>query len=332
MPLLLAYNANNRRSSSGYKDLTPADFTIEVGDLRTALGASGVTNTPCPNPESMDGLAGNQAYLARVNGIRYYRAKVDIPTPVGPVMLSNLAEQVRLVDKGLFEGLSANAAVIPAVVKISARERANAVAPQAGSGLPSGIVNSVACAQMGGPRLGATSGLLRIEFPQGMPPIGSPAPFTGNAVSPLSIMNASQVNSIAQGGSNAPWSGNGGYFTANGGAFPGSGSITRSNYMGRNADNPSVSLTLFVYDWLKNEGIKPNIESVVKSNAQPRYAQHSCRSKLLQSYLPVTNRPADMAAPVELVSSFLEQPAFAQRPPVGDSNNVYGAIFNLVDC
>ncbi|MBA4077640.1 MAG: hypothetical protein C0508_21610, partial [Cyanobacteria bacterium PR.023] len=133
-----AYNANNRRSSSGYKDLTPADFNIEVGDLRTAFGASGVTNTPCPNPEAMDGLAGNQAFLARVNGVRYYRAKVDIPTPVGPVMLSNLAEQVRLVDKGLFESLASNAAVIPAVVKISARERANAVAPQAGNGLPSG--------------------------------------------------------------------------------------------------------------------------------------------------------------------------------------------------
>lgn len=325
-----AYNANNRRSSSGYKDLTPADFAIEVGDLRTALGASGVTNTPCPNPESMDGLAGNQAYLARVNGIRYYRAKVDIPTPVGPVMLSNLAEQVRLVDKGLFESLATNAAVIPAVVKISARERANAVAPQAGNGLPSGIVNSVACAQMGGPRLGATSGLLRIEFPQGMPPIGSPAPFTGNAVTPLGIMNASQVTAIGQSGSSAPWSGNGAYYSANGGAFPGSGSISRSNYMGRNADNPSVSLTFFVYDWLKNEGIKPNIESVVRAmrNLDMRNTPVGQTVAVLPSSSGFASRYSTSSG---IASSFLEQPAFAQRPPVGDSNNVYGAIFNLVD-
>ncbi|HNA74069.1 MAG TPA: pilus assembly protein TadG-related protein, partial [Candidatus Obscuribacter sp.] len=34
-----AYNVNNRRSSRGFKDLTAADFTIEVGDLRSALGA-----------------------------------------------------------------------------------------------------------------------------------------------------------------------------------------------------------------------------------------------------------------------------------------------------
>jgi hypothetical protein len=324
-----AYNANNRRSSAGYKDLTPADFTIEVGDLRTAFGTSGVTNTPCPNPASMDGLGGNQTYLAQVNGTRYYRAKVEIPSPVGPVMLSNLAEQVRLVDKGLFEGLSANAAVIPSVVKLSARERANAVAPQGGNGvLPSGTVNSVACAQMGGPRLVATSGLLRIEFPQGMPPTGSPAPFTSNSVTPLGIMNASQVSSIGQSGSSAPWGGNGGYFTANGGAFPGSGSISRSDYMGRNSDNPSVSLSLFVYDWLKNEGIKPNIESVVRAmrNLDMR------NSPVGQNVAILPNggrRRSDISS--DIASSFLIQPAFAQRPPVGDSNNVYGAIFRLVD-
>lgn len=324
-----AYNANNRRSSAGYKDLTPADFTIEVGDLRTAFGTSGVTNTPCPNPASMDGLGGNSAYLAQVNGTRFYRAKVDIPTPVGPVMLSNLAEQVRLVDKGLFESLSANAAVIPSVVRLSARERANAVAPQGGNGgLPSGTVNSIACAQMGGPRLAATSGLLRIEFPQGMPPTGSPAPFTGNTVTPLGIMNASQVTSIGQSGSAAPWSGNGGYFTANGGAFPGSGSIGRSDYMGRNSDNPSVSLSLFVYDWLKNEGIKPNIESVVRAmrNLDMRNSPIGQNVAILPTG---SRRKPDIST--DIASSFLVQPAFAQRPPVGDSNNVYGAIFRLVD-
>ncbi len=319
-----AYNANNRRSSGGYKDLTPADFTIEVGDLRTAFGTSGVTNTPCPNPAAMDGLGGNTLFQAQVNGTRFYRAKVEIPTPVGPVMLSNLAEQVRLVDKGMFEGVAANAAVIPAVVKLTARERANAVAPQSGQNatLPSGIVSSTACAQMGGPRLAATSGILRIEFPQGMPAVGSPAPFTSNLVTPLAIMNASQVATIGQGGSSVPWSGNGGYFTASGGAFPGSGGITRADYMGRTGDNPSVSLSLFVYDWLKNEGIKPNIESVTRAlrNLDMR------NSPIGQNVAVLPSRKYG-----NIASSFLEQPAYAQRPPVGDPNNVYGAIFNLVD-
>lgn len=59
----------------------------------------------------MDGLAGNQAFLARVNGVRYYEQKLIFPTPVGPVMLSNLADDSRLVDKGLFESLASNAAV-----------------------------------------------------------------------------------------------------------------------------------------------------------------------------------------------------------------------------
>jgi hypothetical protein len=320
----LAYNANNRRSSAGYKDLTAADFSIEVGDLRTTFGASGVTNTPCPNPVSMDGLNGNTSYQAQVNGTRFYRAKVEIPSPAGPIMLSNLAEQVRLVDKALFEGLAANASVIPSVVKLTARERANAVAPQSGQNahVPSGIVKSTACAQMGGPRLVATSGILRIEFPQGMPAVGSPAPFTNNSVTPLAIMNASQVSAIDQSGSNAPWSGNGGYFTANGGAFPGSGGITRSDYMGRTGDNPSVSLSLFVYDWLKNEGIKPNIESVTRAlrNLDMRNSPVGQNVAVLPGY-----RNSNIA------SSFLEQPAYAQRPPVGDPNNVYGAIFTLVD-
>ena len=320
-----AYNSNNRRSSAGYKNLTPNDFTIEIGDLRTVFGASGVTNTPCPNPASMDGLNGNPAFVAQVNGTRYYRAKVEIPSPAGPIMLSNLAEQVRLVDKGLFEGLAANSSVIPAVVRLSAREQANAIAPQPGANgkLPTGIVNSVACAQMGGPRLAATSGVLRIEFPQGMPPVGSPAPFTNNAVTPLNIMNASQVSSIGQGGSSAPWGGNGGYFTANGGAFPGSGGITRADFMGRSSDNPSVSLSLFVYDWLRNEGIKPNVDSVVRAlrNLDMRNS-------------PIGQNVAILTSPTKATSvaaSFLEQPVYAQRPPVGDPNNVYGAIFTLVD-
>lgn len=321
-----AYNVNNRRSSRGFKDLTPADFTIEVGDLRSALGTQGVTNTPCPNPEGMDGMGGNQAYFARVNNVRYYRAKVDIPSPAGSIMLSNLAEQVRLVDKGLFEGLAANAGVIPSVIKLSAREQATAVAPDKSGTVPSGFVNSVACAQMGGPRLVATSGVLRIEFPQGMPPVGAPAPFNNAVVTPATIMNASQVTSIGQNGNAAPWSGNGGYFTATGGAFPGSGTITRSNYMGRNADNPSVSLSLFVYDWLRNEGIKPNVDSVVRA-----LRNLDMRSAPLGQNVAILPSGSGVPGSREMMNSFLIPPAYAQRPPVGDPNNVYGAIFKLVD-
>lgn len=321
-----AYNANNRRSSRGYKDLSPADFSVEIGDLRSTFGSQGVTNTPCPSPESMDGLGGNQAYFARVNGTRFYRAKVDIPSPIGSIMLSNLAEQVRLVDKGLFEGLDANAGVIPAVIKLTAREKAVASAPQQGTGaLPSGTVHSVACAQMGGPRLPATSGVLRIEFPQGMPPVGAPAPFANNVVTPLTIMNASQITSIGQNGNAAPWSGNGRYFTANGGAFPGSGSIAPSNFMGRNQDNPSISLSLFVYDWLRNEGIKPNVDSVVRAlrNVDLRNTPVGQTVAVVPSDTVNTER--------DILTAFLAPDARAQRPPVGDPNNVYGAIFRLVD-
>jgi hypothetical protein len=308
-----AYNTNNRRSSKRYNDLTPADFIVEVGDLRATLGSQGVTNIPCPNPDNLDGLGGNISYFATVNGQRYYRAKVQIPSPAGDMILSNLSDQIRLVDKGLFDAYGRNGAVIPSVVKLTAKERVIAVAPQRNLGEPSGIVTSVACAQMGGPRILATSGVMRIEFPQGMPPVGSPAPFTNNSVTVRDILVASQVANFSQAGNPAPWAGNGGYFTANGGAFPGSGSVTQGNYLGRNQDNPSVSLAFFVYDWLRNEGLKPNIASVDRA-----LRNTDLRNAAFGQTIALNN-----------VKDFLVQPVLAQRPAVGDSNNVYGAIFKM---
>lgn len=311
-----AYNANNRRlGMNNSVDLKPEDFTIEVGCFdQLNAGARGITNIPVPQPEAMARVDSSSS--TRINGDLLYRSYVPIQGPAGDMILSAVADQVRLVDNHLFAAYAPSKdGIVPTVVRVRAREGVRPVAKSAGG--QQGMVSNVACAQMGSPRLTATSGMLRVEFPQGMPLAGSPPPFDGNKVTIAGIMNASKISNVKSLNTGAaPWAGNGAYFRATGGAFPGKGAISRSDFLGRTVDNPSVSLAFFVYDWLRHDGLRPNVSAVVKTLRDT----------------DLRNEPFGQTTVVAHDRVIMIEPAIAQGV-VGGANqkNVYGALFNIVD-
>jgi hypothetical protein len=83
----------------------------------------------------------------------------------------------------------------------------------------------------------------------------------------LQVAGGSMSNSLED----CPWvkSTNGTWYKANGGPVPGSGRLVQSAFrpqaINQTNTNPSVALSLIVYDWLKSLGLRPNVTSVVNS-------------------------------------------------------------------
>ncbi|MBP7861609.1 hypothetical protein KA183_07995 [bacterium] len=265
-----AYNSSGLRPAS-VEPVTANDITIEVGRTNSA----GVTNIPVPSPLSRAevNLLTNAAKVKQnMNEQTFYRSNIPVPVTGSDAkfVFSQVGETVALIDRASFTPASFEsvvtgpAIVFPTTVRITVKEKVRAIAAGDGKSLeskPTEIKKEIACACAGNRRITPTAGIFRLEFPQGVPAQDNGVKFD----TILSLMNSSMLPADAGAGTTPPpsgWKGNGHYFTAKNGPFPGAGSIARSDVGGRKADNPSVALAFFVYDWLRNESLRPNVEAV----------------------------------------------------------------------
>jgi hypothetical protein len=348
-----AYRVNQRNAAGRQGGIVPnitlADFRVEVGYLS---GSQGNSNVPTPiTDESGAAVTAQDAQVNRgtdtvsisVNGEPrdFYRAYMNIPATVGgstlPFQFSALDAEPRIVDRGAYTanppavGGLANG-VAPTVVRVEYRGEMVVAQTANKSQALKGKKIEVACANLGGRRVTPTAGIFRLEFPQGLPDSDSAGVnfrtvkgILDEALLPDASDGTTGPSTQVPGGHN--WRGRGRYFTAQDGPFPGpagqEGSIVPSDVGGRSQDVPSVSLAFFVYDWLRNDGLRPNINQVVAA---------------FNTNLETINYGTTMACSDEKQRMWLEQPAYAQpalppncRPQDFDSDGpVFGCIFDMV--
>lgn len=312
-----AYLANQRRAGQS-GELQNLTCTIGV-----VGGSGGVTNIPLPEPNDLNKIEINSSQFAEVNGRKFYRANVPIAVQgVDNFRFAEIGDDVKLSDRASFQDVAASTNVedLPTAVKVEATETAVATATSNRT-----TINDIACATAGGRRVSPTAGILRLEFPQGIPqgqPVAGDTRISFQTVK--DIMNAVQLSADGSSGQNV-WKGNGKYFTAKNGSFPGSGNIVPAGFRGRPSDNPSVMTAFFVYDWLKGEALRPRMDCVRAALTKDLVAFGLNGDG---TYSNASERAIAMTPNGE----FLMQPAIAQwgdpiRTAVG--TDVYGAIFNM---
>ncbi len=315
-----AYNSSGLRPAS-VAPVTAADITIEMG--RT--NSSGVTNIPVPSPlarAEVNVLTNAATVKQGMKDTTYYRSNIPVPVNGSDArfVFSQVGETVALIDRASFAPaatesvLTGPPVVFPTTVKVTVKEKVRAIA--GGDGVtteskPAQVKQEIACACAGNRRITPTAGIFRLEFPQGVPA-------QDNGVSYdtiVSLMNSSMLPGDAGAstpGSNSGWKGNGHYFTAKDGAFPGKGNVQRTDVNGRNADNPSVALAFFVYDWLRNEGLRPNVDAVYNAMNTKLRGKDLIKDRVIS----------------QNVDPFF-QSAFAADIP-NPACNVFGGIFALI--
>lgn len=316
-----AYNASGKRAASG-KPVTASDITIQVGNL-TGPDSNYVTNIPVPMPRDRDATLdssaiGTMTFDPMKGPQKMYKANVPITIDNNSFVFSMVGDSPSIVN-GPFQAGAATAGTsavpVSSVVRITVNEQVKALATGKEGDVKS-KVTEVACAMPGSRRAADTlaSGILRLEFPQGIPRDNNGISFQ----SALALMNSSMLPESATAGTAADntnkWNGLGYYFKAKGGPFPGNGDIVSSDVNGRPADNASVSLSFYVYDWLKNSYLTPNIKAV-----------HDALGKDLR---------ASTVGPGEIITytdhgSVLIQPAYAKCAP-NVTCNLWGGIFYLI--
>ncbi len=252
------------------------NIVIEAGTVNAPAG-TGVTTTTMPygdnsKPASGDviGYSSGNCFVDSFNR-RCYRPDVDYPLPGisgTNVRFIPMTWDCRLVPNTSFR--TTTASEIPVTVKITVTENFQAIAPGRDGKAPKGALQTVAFAQCGGGGGGTytpPTGALLVGFGAGFPTEPGNGLTFNKGVD--GIMNASALD--AAGASkysnwNAPSKGN--WFTASGGAVPGSGSLVATNYKGISAnksDDPSVSLSFLTYDWLKSVGLRASPDAIVKA-------------------------------------------------------------------
>ncbi|MBI4533861.1 MAG: hypothetical protein HY711_07920, partial [Candidatus Melainabacteria bacterium] len=283
---LAIYLANSRRMGKGQLVGKP---TIEIGRLPDG---EGMTNVPVPSPESAAQVDNSTSYSA-ASGKRYKPYTKVATNAFGQTLdftFAAIGDQPSLVNNNKFTQLSSSDILPPSVVRITASESINSLAPNAGGKGMSGVVKVAATAQCGGSRLTGPSGSLCVSFPQGFPP-DSPA-LKFNTVK--DIMNASMLSETAQDKSTSPFTGwnnagQGNWFVAKNGPVPGTakkmGELVQAPYRGRSQDDPSVALSFMVYDWLKTMGLRANITSVVNALSEPLKTKTKGSEKAFTAYL-----------------------------------------------
>lgn len=314
-----AYNSSGLRPAS-VEPVTANDITIEVGRTNSA----GVTNIPVPSPLSraeVNVLTNAAKVKQGLAEQTFYRSNIPVPVTGSDYkfVFSQVGETVALIDRASFtpatpEVASGSPIIFPTTVRVTVKEKVRAVAGGDAKSLeskPTEIKKEIACACAGNRRITPTAGIFRLEFPQGVPAQDNGVKFD----TILSLMNSSMLPADAGATTMPPssgWKGNGHYFTARNGSFPGSGSIARSDVAGRRSDNPSIALAFFVYDWLRNESLRPNVDAVYN-------AMHT---KL---------RGSDLIKDQVITQNvdFLMQSAVAAETP-NPACNVFGGIFALV--
>lgn len=315
-----AYNSSGLRPAS-VAPVTAADITIEMGRTNSA----GVTNIPVPSPLSRAevNVLSNAATVKQGMGQQtFYRSNIPVPVSGSDArfIFSQVGETVALIDRASFAPAGAEsvltgpAIIFPTTVRVTVREKVRAIAggdTATTESKPTEIKKEIACACAGNRRITPTAGIFRLEFPQGVPA-------QDNGVSYdtiISLMNSSMLPSDAGSsspGSTSGWKGNGHYFTAKNGPFPGSGTVARTDVNGRRADNPSVALAFFVYDWLRNEGLRPNVDAVYNAMSTRLRGKDLIKDKVIS----------------QNIDPFM-QTAFAADIP-NPACNVFGGIFALI--
>ncbi|HEY9870454.1 MAG TPA: hypothetical protein V6D08_14915, partial [Candidatus Obscuribacterales bacterium] len=288
-------------------------------------GGAGETNTPVPQPDTETRTANDKKFTNAQN-ITVYKPFMPLATTVGGVnldfTLAAVGDAPQLVDTSKFVVLGSNT-FFPSVVKIEADERFTSIAPKEGAGgtgeRASHTVHVAACAQAGGPRVTHPSGVLLVDFPQGLPPDNAAvAPNGGNIsfASVADIMNSSQLQADATQNTPSPcrgWNARGRWRVAKDGPIPGGGAPDpNSNFHGRRRDDPAVALAFEVYDWLKSCGLRPNIDSAksaLRTNLRGPIAYG-------QRFIYTAN------------GVFTDTPAYAQ--PSGSTEGATTAIMDLV--
>jgi len=324
-----AYNANNRRAT-GQGNIKDDQVTVEIG----YLGGDGsiLSNIPIPTTGNANHFSGGNQdkFSTELKGRRFYRANMDIPVTNAPgkFVLSPVGDAPRLVDRIGFTANAPDPMVVPTVVKVTVRESLERTNPNDVSEKLKGTRNEVACACAGGSRVPTTAGIFRLEFPQGLPQ-DTKAPNANIFQSVRTIMNASDMGS-----GDTPWSGKGTLFTAKGGSFPGKGSIGFSQ-IPKNGDpgngllenpNPSVALATYVYHWLRNDGLRPNVDATIAAfDASLRDPSPTNKSFPATANVP---RGAQTIIAFNGVDDILIQKAWAASSPAY-CQRIFGAIFDL---
>ena len=303
-----AYDSNAVKLSKGKRS---GPISIVLGNYKDG---SGITAVPIPQPESLAQV--NSTNSIQVGKRTCYRPNVPIETKVGANILtyqfSAVAEEPTLVHNDDFvEFAGGGDYLIPSLVRVSTDET---VKPIAGSDTSaSQSIHAVSCALAGSSRQTFPSGAIQVSMSAGPPPAGYV-----DTSSVKSIINHSQiaVKSVPQGknankanantiGGVSPYEGwnaasVGTYYRSKGGDFPNdsSASIEPADFRGRSNDDPSVILSFYVYDWLHNMYLRPNIESTVnalsaslwKDNGGTAYRKDFCPSAMADGgdLLPVT--------------------------------------------
>jgi hypothetical protein len=268
---LTAYTNNSRRMANKSSTSQPTQFTLSFGTL-TSADKSGI---PIPTPTTGDPVTFNStnSYTDSSTGQTCYKSGTDFAVPGlanTNMRFCPVASSPSLIDNSKFTTAMGNLD-LPSVVQISAVEQVSGLAKGRGgknATAPTGSINVIASAQAGGRMYLPPSGTLTVSFAGPVPndPGGSPLSFK----SVTGIMNASQLNpsnanpTSSYTGWNAASAGT--WRAAKGGPVPGAGSLQAQNFKGlsgRNEDDPSVSLAMLTYDWLRTLTLRPNVNSMV---------------------------------------------------------------------
>jgi len=308
-----AYNSNPTRAANS-PNVAINDVTVETGYVNN--NAAGLTDIPIPMPNDLSLGANTDQFSGQVGGQRFYRAGVSAPVPGigGQYVFSAISRQQRLVDRTAFVAAAPHANLVPTVVRVTIRQQVSRSNPSTGVNLDTGTAANrkveVAAATAGGERVPTTAGLFRLEFPQGIPQDQD----SGNRFnSILSIMNAGA----------AAWNGNASFFTAKDGPFPGSGYMAPARFPAgvsvadsRDTANPSQVTAYYVYDWLRNDCLRPNVRSVITAMNAPLRTQ--------------TTTTADASKAIfDQAGGIFIQKAYAATA-AEQCNRIWGGLFALI--
>ncbi|MBX9878680.1 MAG: hypothetical protein K2Y22_09495 [Candidatus Obscuribacterales bacterium] len=247
-----AFTANALRGGSNKVD----DVTIKVSVGRVQ---EGLTNVPIPTPPD------DAAKTNSIGGM--YKACVNIPAYNVPVAFAAISSQPRLVEEKSFidskDGgyeIAGFGKLPPSVVKVEADFAVSSLTVDSEGKQATEKLHQIACAMTGGNRMSQSSSTaFAVSFLGGLP---ASQAFNGK----ISIQNLMTMDSPWKmpSGQDSTWL----QADPKGNGFPGS-SMTAKAFPGKESsdkmDLPSEALSYGLYDWLRNQGLTLDRQSVVNA-------------------------------------------------------------------
>lgn len=276
-----AYLENQQRLTNSKEP--PKTFKILVGYLTDKATGVRQTPIPVPNPETLDSISFNSSNSYTVNNKKYYVSGFSYPVAglTDTVRFSSIGKEIALVNNSDFvQSDSEVPAAVQAIVEQAIVQAAQPMVQDEAERkkLKIQYMENVATAQLGTNQSlqSRAPGVLELHFTGGIPADGPGGVPSFRSVA--RIMNSSQLTP-ATGDLKSPYSGwehidpntgqvvgEGIWFNAKGGDVPGPGSVgprAFKDISGRETDDPSVSLSFLVYDWLRSLNYRPNAQAVI---------------------------------------------------------------------